>query len=604
MNNLDRSILKIHNYMYANDGLSNTEALTEFLKIFYCKILDEKNENLLSKTYKNEQDIINIINFLFNKIKKKLNTIFDTNENINLKNSTLFFVVNELKGINFTNIESDIKGHILQKIIDRSYRESRGQFFTPNAVVNLMVKIIDPQINEKGCDPACGTGGFLFAALNHMAQKNTIKENDIKNLYFFDISKTLIKLIVMRMMFEYSVSNFNFSIQDSIETFTTENYYDYIITNPPFGSQGKINNTKILSKYDLALDEKKQKLKTQVPDILFVEKIIRLLKENGRAGIILPDGDFENPTLKYFRKYLIENIKIDAIISLPDGTFIPYGTGIKSSILFFHKVNHKKLQEDIKNNYRIFYGKITKLGYSFSKHSKNLYDKNGLIDEDYTEVISSYLNKMTHKSCYSIDINEIIKNDYILSENFYSPLYKQEIEQIKKGKYVKLKDIAEIKYNKEKIIKENTYKYIEIGDISAYTSEIINCDKMYGEDLPSRASYIVNEGDIIVATAGNAIGTSKHAKAIVTKNYDKCICTNGFSVIKPIKTSPYFLIHFFNSKAFLTQISKYKYGTAIPCISRENFENILVPIPDKTTITKIENRVKGIPTTRRSTKIT
>ena len=79
---------------------------------------------------------------------------------------------------------------------------------------------------------------------------------------------------------------------------------------------------------------------------------------------------------------------------------------------------------------------------------------------------------------------------------------------------------------------------------------------------------------------------------MVTKNFEGCICTNGFAVMKATKISPYYLLHFFNSEDFLKQILKYKYGTAIPCIGREDFENILVPIPTDREISKIEERIK------------
>ena len=159
---LNKKITKIHNYIYANEGLSNIETLTEFLKIFYCKILDENSENKLINF--NNTEIYTFLN-LFEKLKNKLNNIFEANEKINLKEETIFFILNELKDINFSTINYDTKGHILQKIIDRSYRESRGQFFTPPPVVDFIVKMINPQKNELGCDPASGTGGFMFSAM-------------------------------------------------------------------------------------------------------------------------------------------------------------------------------------------------------------------------------------------------------------------------------------------------------------------------------------------------------------------------------------------------------------------------------------------------------
>lgn len=585
---LNKKIAKIHNYIYANEGLSNIETLTEFLKIFYCKILDENSANRLSSSCNINLD--NIFD-LFEKLKIKLSNIFEQNEKINLKDETIIFILNELKDFNFTSINYDAKGHILQKIIDRSHRESRGQFFTPPPVVDFIVKMINPQKNEIGCDPASGTGGFIFSAIESILKKENFDAETHKNFYFYDISKTLIKLISMRMMFEFSEENANCYIKDSIsEEFDIQ--FDYVISNPPFGSQGKILNPAILSKYQLGLDDNGKVLKSQVPDILFVEKIIKILKDNGRAAVILPDGNFENPTLQYFRKFLIDNVRVDAIISLPDGTFIPYGTGVKSSIIFFTKLSSKDLKKALNENYNVFYGKIEKLGYTFSKHSKEIYTKNGLLDEDYNELLHSFEKKNFSDKAYLVPINKIMSNDCILSESYYSPIYDKIINEIKKNSHAKLKDLVDFKYIKEKIKKDKMYNYVEIADVNSYTSEIINYSEMLGEDLPSRASYILEENDLIVATSGNSIGTNKQSKALVTKDFHGCICTNGFTVLTAKKISPYYLLKFFNSKSFLGQVLKYKYGTAIPCISREHFENILIELPEKSKIDSIERDIK------------
>ena len=532
---IDKKIAKIHNYIYANEGLGNEEVLNEFLKIFYCKILDEQNKNIFSKNI-TPDEIIENINILYDEYKEKLKGIVDSKEKINLKRETIIYVLSELKDVKFNSISADTKGHILQKIIDRSYRENRGQFFTPAPVVDFMVNMINPKKGEKGCDPASGTGGFMFRALEHVSEHSKITPKEIDNVYFYDISKSLIKLIAMRMMFEFSYNEPNFSVRDSI----AEDYdmnFDFVLTNPPFGTQGKIMDSKILSKYKLGTDEKGNPLKAQVPDILFVEKVFNILKDGGRGAIILPDGDFENPSQEYFRKFLVDNVRIDAIISLPDGTFIPYGTGVKSSIIFFTKIEKERLAKEISDNYKVFYGKINKLGYSFSKHSKDLILANGDIDEDYNIIVNAYQNKKYNDNAYMIDISEIINNRYIFSESFHSPVYKRVIDKIKGSNYMPLNELVEFNYKKEKIDKDSNYNYIEIADINSYTSEIINSTEMLGEDLPSRASYKLMENDIIVATSGNSIGTRKQSKALVTKSFEEdkiVIAGNPAKIIKRI----------------------------------------------------------------------
>ncbi len=560
-------ISKMHNYIYANEGLNNYEVLEELLKVLYCKAYDEAHQNLLCNVHSDEE-LYECATVLLDTLTLEYPTLFEKDNKFNLKVKTVVFVFNELSLVRILELGTDIKGHMLQRIIDRSFREGRGQFFTPSPVIDFIVKMIDPQLGEIGCDPACGTGGFMFSAIEHMSQKNTDIKEAVKNVYFYDISKSISRLIAMRLMFEFGVNEPNIKIQDSL---VSPNYqqFDFILSNPPFGTQGKITDPSILTQYELGYNEDGKTLKTQVPDILFVEQIICQLKPGGRCAIVLPDGNFENPTTDYLRKYIFKKCKIDAIISLPDGTFVPYGTGVKSSILFLTK------DENAHNShYEIFMGKITKLGYSFSKHSKPLYLESGLVDEDYTYVLQSFKEKKYDDFNFVINSSQIQENKYLFSYNKYCLFYKKIAEEIASVKHSKISDITNAVSKKIKIDLEKEYRYVEISNVSAENCEITSHTVCYGSELPSRASYELKENDIIVAVSGSSIGSKSCAKAIVTKEYDGCICTNGFIVLRSHFVSPYLLLHFFNSFDFRAQVCQSKYGTAIPTISKEDFMQI------------------------------
>lgn len=577
INDLNKTIEKIHNYIYANDGLNNFEALEELLKVFYIKTYDEQHENRL-RNFQSETRLLNDIDLIFRNITNEFPNLFEKGTKINLKTHTLIYIIKELQPFSFAHIKSDLKGHMMQRIIDRSFREARGQFFTPSSVVDFIVKMIDPKPNERGCDPACGTGGFLFEALEFMAQKS--KDKDIKqvigNVDFFDISKSIVKLISMRMMFEFARQTSNVKVQDSIAT-DIPAVYDFVLTNPPFGSQGRINDKSILCKFSLGHDDKGKLYSSQVPDILFVEKVLSMLKDGGRSAIVLPDGNFENPSLRYFREFLVSHCQIDAIVSLPDGTFIPYGTGVKSSIIFFTKTKSPK------KNYSIFFGQINHLGYTFSKHSKVEYTEDGHILEDYSKVLDKYKSKKYDEDNFLVNIQDIIKHDFNFAYHLYSPRINKRIAELTGKNPIKLKDLVSCEVKRWKIDPSENYRYVEISDINARGCEIINCSCMQGNELPSRATYKLKKDQIIVAVAGNAIGSDWNAKAIVTDEYAGSICTNGFIVLNSKVWSPYLLLHFFNTEAFRVQVKKHRYGTAIPTITREDFLNIKVPnYPEQT----------------------
>lgn len=596
LTDFNKTIEKIHNYLYANDGLDNYEVLDVLLKVFYLKTYDELNDNQIACS-NSEQELLDATDSIFQELVSSYPALFENDARLSIKKESLLYILKELKFIQLSKESSDVKGHLMQRIIDRSFREGRGQFFTPAQVVDFVVSMIDPRPGEKGCDPACGTGGFMFSSIEHIIKSSPISQNVIDNIDFFDISKSVVKLISMRLMFEYSIDKPNIIIQDSIAS-DFSSAYDFVLTNPPFGSKGRISDKKILCKYQLGQDELGKMFSSQVPDILFVEKVLNILKEGGRAAIVLPDGNFENPSSQYFRKYLLKNARIDAIVSLPDGTFIPYGTGVKSSIVFFTKQRSPSL------DYSVFFGKINSLGYTFSKHSKPLVDRNGNVIEDYSAVLSAYRKKEYDDDNFEVNASEIVNNGYNLSHHFYSPRIEKTIKKYTANSSIRLSDLVVVQAKKIKLDPDTLYRYVEISDVSATGCEIINSTEMMGSDLPSRASYRLKTDEIIVAIAGNAIGSIWNTKAIVTDDYENCICTNGFIVLKAKGVSPYLLLHFFNTEAFRAQVQKYRYGTAIPTISKEDFLNII--FPDYTDIQKehiIKNMTKAFELKREIKKL-
>ena len=560
-------IRKIHNYIYANEGLNNFEVLEEVLKILYCKAYDETHKNLLTAV-DSDEELYNCATKVLNTLTSEHPLLYERNNKFGLKKKTVIFVFGQLSPITVSDIDTDIKGHLLQRIIDRSFREGRGQFFTPAPVVDFMVNMIAPKQGEVGCDPACGTGGFMFSAIEFMCKNGSDSEKTVNDVYFYDISKTISRLIAMRMMFEFGINKPNICVQNSLET-QNRRQFDYILSNPPFGSQGKITDASILSKYALGCDENGNPLKSQIPDILFVEQIINQLKDGGRCAVVLPDGDFENPTTEYLRRFVFQKCRIDAIVSLPDGTFVPYGTGVKSSVLFLTKDKEAHL-----NPYEVFMGRITKLGYSFSKHSRPLYTKTGAIDEDYSHVLKAYKEELYDDFNFTVNSTQLKENKYSFSYNKYCLFYEKIIEEIKATAHSKLFEVTTPVTKKIKVDPEKKYRYVEISNVSAESCEINGYSICYGSELPSRASYALEEGDIIVAISGSSIGSKSCAKAIVTKEHAGCICTNGFIVLRKSKISPYLLLHFFNSFDFRAQVCKSKYGTAIPTISKEDFMRI------------------------------
>lgn len=318
-------------------------------------------------------------------------------------------------------------------------------------------------------------------------------------------------------------------------------------------------------------------------------------------AIVLPNGHFENPSLEYLRFYIKKHAKILAVVNLPQETFIPYGTGVKTSLLFLEKNT-----QNVCNEYPVFFSRITKLGYQGNKNATPVYKKDAhgnilaefgrmILDEDFSTVVEEYrqyqtTGKVSGENSFVINSNELNgRFDY----DFYSPASQSVLCKIESSS-IRLGDIVEIVKARSSKLKnrEALVEYIELSDINTHSFEIINSTTYTVYELPSRATYEIKEGDIITGIAGNSVGTRKHATALVSSDYSGAICTNGMRILRNAKINPYYLLFYLHSDLFLKQMMRYRTGAAIPNVSDADLANTLVYMPDKNIIESIGARVK------------
>ncbi|MBX0310695.1 MAG: SAM-dependent methyltransferase, partial [Sulfurihydrogenibium sp.] len=189
--------------------------------------------------------------------------------------------------------------------------------------------------------------------------------------------------------------------------------FQVLMTNPPFGSKGKIDNKKILRNFELGYKWKQEKdgrwvktneiLKGQSPEILFIERSLQLLAEGGRMAIVLPNGILNNSSLGYVREFIKQNSRILAVVSLPAGTFMSAGANPQTSILFLQKLSKEKAEELNREDYPIFMAIVEKIGYDLTtKTAPPIYKRNEkgeyitnekgekILDTDIPEIIEAF----------------------------------------------------------------------------------------------------------------------------------------------------------------------------------------------------------------------
>lgn len=429
----DKEMLRVafrrcHNFIHGNEGMPKDAAFFQFLYLIFCKMHDETLPKEKSRfwvgmteqfTAEGQIKIAERIEEIFKEVKKLYGEIFRGNEDIILSPRALAFMVSELSRYDFTNSEIDAKGAAYQEIVGANLRGDRGQYFTPRGVVKLAVEILDPQEEERVLDPACGTGGFLVATLDHMVKKLCIKYGinsqepnrerhsnfpdvraDLKKyaenkVFGADFDQFLIRASQMNMvmagdgrghlyhMNSLEFPNGHFSALEKARYEIGLGSLDVIMTNPPFGSDIPISEQQILEQFEFSrnwkLDEvvgtwkknvasNQRRLQSAVaPEKLFIERCLQWLKPGGRMGIVVPNGILGNPADEYIRQWILENAWILASIDLPIEVFIvEANVNILTSLLFLKKKPDEVIRAESLNGpaeYPVFMAVAEKVGY-------------------------------------------------------------------------------------------------------------------------------------------------------------------------------------------------------------------------------------------------
>jgi type I restriction enzyme M protein len=237
--------------------------------------------------------------------------------------------------------DRDTKGDVYEYMLGKiASAGQNGQFRTPRHIIQLMVELTAPQPTDVICDPACGTAGFLVAAGEYLRDRHAsllldpaLREHFHHRMFHgFDFDNTMLRIGSMNMLL-HGVESPDIRYRDSLaqDHAGEEEKYTLVLANPPFAGSLDYENTA----KDLL-----QIVKTKKTELLFLALFLRLLKPGGRAAVVVPDGVLfgSSKAHKELRRLLVEEQKLDAVVSLPGGVFKPYA-GVSTAILFFTKTN-------------------------------------------------------------------------------------------------------------------------------------------------------------------------------------------------------------------------------------------------------------------------
>lgn len=315
-----------------------------------------------------------------------------------------------MEQLHSTDIRGDVYEYLLSKIAQSGLN---GQFRTPRHIIRMMVELMQPKSGDVIADPACGTSGFLVAAGEYLKENykeeiffNKQKKDHYMNHMFFgyDMDRTMLRIGAMNMM-THGIDNPFIEYRDSLSDQNTDKEkYSLILANPPF--KGSLDA-------DTVSTDLLKVCKTKKTELLFLALMLRMLQIGGRCAVIVPDGVlFGSSTAhKAIRKAIVEDNRLEAVISMPSGVFKPYA-GVSTGILIFTKTNHG--------------GTDNVWFYDMTADGLSLDDKRAPVAEnDIPDIIARFKNRenetdrqRTDKS-FLVPKKEIVENGYDLSINKY-----------------------------------------------------------------------------------------------------------------------------------------------------------------------------------------
>ncbi|PIQ48226.1 MAG: N-6 DNA methylase [Cytophagales bacterium CG12_big_fil_rev_8_21_14_0_65_40_12] len=466
-NELTKIFIQSHQALWGGGQRNPSVAFDELDKLIFCKIWDEKHPRKNGDPYdfqifrdEDPEDLLKRIKKIYAVGEKEAPEVFK--DGITLTAQETLTIVKYFQRINLNKTDLDSKGKAFETFMGSYFRGDFGQYFTPRPIVKFIVDSLPIMHKSRVLDTSCGSGGFLLYALDKVREQanefyDPIKDekdhykywHDFaeKNLFGIEINDQIARTAKMNMIIHDDghtnviasdglLSDTEMQVKSGNKEFKY-NSFDFIITNPPFGSSIKQTEKAYLHQYNLGKKDEDwlatKSLKyglrdSQSTEVLFLEQCHNFLIEHGYLAVVIPDGILTNSSMQYVRDNLEEMYRIVAVVSMPQTAFSATGAGVKSSVLFLRKHKDKqtekisnqkaKLKEQVKtdNNYIATVEKWEKeKANAIKKLEADAKAKNPKANKkEITEIIQA--DKSAVQSAFTDKVN-LLKEE--LTENYF-----------------------------------------------------------------------------------------------------------------------------------------------------------------------------------------
>lgn len=606
-----------HNIIRNNDKMSPESAFDEISKIIFIKMLYERKPDselvyTREKYLRDEQRwSINhrdgdYCKALFDEVKVQYSSdgIFETGETIRIKRESFLKILDEFASVSLYGIAEDVKGVAFESFLGRTFRGELGQFFTPRSIVEFMVDVLDVHEGELVCDPCCGSGGFLIRAFEKVQddierdlnkQINSLQKHTLTSLtnidtllkeldktrsgsrfhrlchdYLFGVDANMRMARTAKMnMIMHGDGHVGVYLHDGLLDIgkVVEGAFDVILINPPFGVH--IDRTQ-KNETGKSIDDMYE-LSSSNAEFLFIERCLRLLKPGGRAGLVLPEGLFNNKQASFarVREYVSSHARILGIVSIPADVFLASGANIKPSLLFIRKFSGVE-RESFTNhsNVAIMACEVNDAGINSLGLPSNNNELKNLV-----EPLRDWITKNTVPPTH--DKIRMVLVDDMEDWNIHPFFSKRPVVFRKNMPTIRLSEVLIPVHNWT--ILENDTLYMRIT-VKLFNNGIVLRDRVHGVEVGTKRQNIAHAGQLIVSKIDGKSG----AFGFLPKELDGAIVTQDFPVfsVNESLAVPEYIEQVLVHPCMLDQIKVTSSGsTGRKRLSVSKFLNLEVPLP-------------------------
>lgn len=646
---------RCHNAIYRS-GIDSEDIALDMVRIILSKIEDEASAgeecdfHITPEEYVDEKAMnaaCTRVRKLFYSVRDRYKDVFTATEEISASNKQLAIVISQLQQYSFMDSPHDVIGTAYEVYVASHLKGERGQYFTNRLVVNMMVKMVKPTERDIILDPACGSGGFILTAMNHIFDyidsssrtnnaKEILKRNVVHQLFGVDISPKLVKIAKANMLLgkdghggiehANSLDNVN-KLSARFNELCGIGKPDIILTNPPFGSGHdlRIKERMILSQYinghqwevsgenAINYSDKLNDKQGVAPELLFIEKCLEWVKDEGIIGIVMAKGQLDNREALAVRRSICQKAQLLAVVNLHEDTFEPF-CGSKASVIFMKKT------KNIPDDYRIFMAISNKVGQTsrgeaiFKRDSEGspiIVNGHHVLDEDLSDIADAYQNfikgtLVESEFRYTIAYSELDSSALSFNPVHYLPLHNAAFKRVitlgesEKFEIHRLGDLGKV-YNGPRFKRpyadlgvtegETIRKYFTgtaLTQLNSDNVKYLDSAKASEQQKKQLEVLTIYKGYILVSDSGT-LGRVTYA----LEQHDGHLATNNLIriVIDDLPLRGY-LYEFLQSELGQSLMLKNAYGTNQEHLEPDVIADIPIPVPkDRSILEKIGNNV-------------